>query len=89
VAPDASGDYQTKTQRGLQIDRPPDNGHWMLALASGAIGHAWMSTERTSPDAAGTLLLRLVSAVQQTHRTRYSAGESGASFGAPLVPFST
>jgi len=46
VAPDAFGDHRTKTQRGLQNAQPPDDGHRTLALASGALGHAWMSTRR-------------------------------------------
>jgi hypothetical protein len=40
VAPDASGDHRTHAQRGLQIGISPDDGHRMLALASGALGHA-------------------------------------------------
>ena len=88
-SPDASGDHQTKTQRVFYFGRPPDDGHRTLALASGALGHAWISTGRTSLDAVGTLFLRPVSAVQQTHRTRRSAGGSGASSSAPLATFST
>ena len=34
VAPDASGDHWTKTQRGFQSDRPPDDDHRTLALVS-------------------------------------------------------
>jgi len=63
--------------------------HRMLALASSALGHAGLSTRRTSPDAVGTLFLRPVSAVQQTHRTGRTETASGASSGAPLGPFST
>jgi len=85
VAPDASGDHRTKTQRRLQIAQPPDDGHRTLALASGALGHAWLSTGRTTPDATGTLFLRPVSAVQHTHSTRRTETASGA----PLGPFST
>ena len=40
VAPDASGDHRTHAQRGMQIGIAPDDGHRMLALASGALGHA-------------------------------------------------
>jgi len=40
VAPDTFGDHRTHAQRGLQIGTAPDDGHRMLALASGASGHA-------------------------------------------------
>jgi len=89
VAPDASGDHRTKTQRRLQIAQPPDDGHRTLDLASGALGHARLTTGRTSPDATETLFQRPVSAVQQTHHTGRTAGASCASSGAPLACFST
>jgi len=41
VAPDASGDHRTHAQRGIQFGISPDDGHRTLALASGALGHAW------------------------------------------------
>jgi len=41
VAPDAFGDHRTHAQRGFQISMSPDDGHRTLALASGALGHAW------------------------------------------------
>ena len=63
VALDASGDHRTHAQRGFQIGIPPDDGHRTLALASGALGYAGLSTGRTSPDNAGTLFLRPVSAI--------------------------
>jgi len=89
VAPDASGDHRTHAQRGFRIGEPPDDGHRTLALASGALGHAELSTGRTSPDVAGTLFLRPVSAILQTHDTGRTETASGASSGAPLSPFST
>jgi len=89
VAPDASGDHRAKTHRGFQSGKPPDDGHRTLALASGALGHAWLSTGRTTPDATGTLFLRPVSAVQHTHRTGRTETTLSASSGVPLGPFST
>jgi len=66
-----------------------DDGHRTLALASGALGHAWLSTGRTSSDAVGTLFLRPVSAFLHTHRNGRTKIASGASSGAPLSHFST
>jgi len=70
-----------------EICKRPD--HQTLALASGALGHAWLRTGRTSPDAAGTLFLRPVSANQHTHHTGRTETASGASSGAPLGAFPT
>jgi len=41
VALDAFGDHRTHAQRGLQLGMSPDVGHRTLAVASGALGHAW------------------------------------------------
>jgi len=41
VALDASGDHRTHAQRGFQNSIAPDDGRRTLALASGALGHAW------------------------------------------------
>jgi len=71
------------------MTRSPDDGHRTLSLASGALGHAWLSTGRTSPDATGTLFLRPVSAFQQAHHTGRTTAASGASSGALLSSFST
>ena len=80
VAPDASGDHRTHAQRGFQNCGPPDSCAKRYAKLH--ITRRWppdagfsvrcprarvVSTGRTSPDAAGILFLRPVSAVWHTH----------------------
>jgi len=84
VAQDASGDHRTKTQRGFQIAKPPDAG-----LSVRCPRARLVSTRLTSPDAAGTLFLRPLSANLHTHRTGRTETAFGASSGAPLGAFST
>ena len=84
VAPDASGDHRTHAQRGFQNCGPPDAG-----LSVRCPRARLVSTGRSSPDDAGTLFLRSVSAIRQTHRTGRTETASGAASGAPLSPFST
>ena len=80
VAPDASGDHRTHAQRGMQFGIAPDAGFSVRCFRSRQV-----STGCTSPDAAGTLFLRPVSAVWHSQRT----GRTETASGAPLSTFST
>jgi len=66
-------------------------GRWApdAGFSGRCFGLRLVSTGRTSPDAAGTLFLRPVSAVWHTHSTGRTEAASGASSGAPLSTFST